>query len=115
MFQRVSFHQFHRDEGLAVCFFNVVNRADVRMVERRGGTRFSSEPLEGLAVFRKFLRQEFQRHEAAQLSVFSLVNDTHTAATKLLHDAIVGDGYPDQAIHKWGNGMLASRRGQSRV
>src|SRR6266566_8675557 len=106
MFQRVSFHQFHRDEGLAVCFFNVVNRANVRMVESRGGTGFSSEPFEGLAVIRKFLRQELQRHESAQLSVFRLVNDTHTAATKLFQNAVVGDGYPDQAIHKWDDGML---------
>ena len=45
-------------------------------------------------VLQRF-RQELQRDMAAQLEVFGLVDHTHAAATKLLHDAIVRDGLAD--------------------
>ena len=61
---------------------------------RRG---FASEPFQRLVVFRKFLRQELQRNEAAQLGVLGLIDHTHAAATELLNDAIVRDGLADHS------------------
>jgi hypothetical protein len=42
-----------------------------------------------------------------------LIHHTHAAATELFDDAVVRDDFADHDIHKWGNGMLTARRGQS--
>ena len=44
-----------------------------------------------LWVTGKFLRQEFERHEAVKPRVFRLVDHTHTSTTEFLEDAIVGN------------------------
>ena len=50
LLQRLAFEQFHGDERLAFVFVNVVNGADVGVIQRRGSARFALEALEGLAV-----------------------------------------------------------------
>ena len=95
MLQRLSFQKFHRQEGLAVRFLDVVNRADVRVVESGGGARFSLEPLQRLAVFRKFFRQKLQRDQPAEFCVLGLIDHAHAAAAEFVHDVVVGDGFVD--------------------
>ena len=56
---------------------------------------FLRKPLQGLAVLGKLLRQELQGHIAAQPGVLGLVDHTHTTATQLLCDFVVGDGLAD--------------------
>ena len=113
MFQRLAFHQFHGNEGLAVAFVNIVNRADVWMVQSRCSTRFSFEPLQGLAVLCQFLGQELQGHEAAQLDVLGLIHHTHAATTELLQDAVVGNGFANHHSVTWltsfGSGRQSAR------
>jgi hypothetical protein len=41
------------------------------------------------------LRQELERHEAAELGVFGLVHHAHAAATELFPNAVVGNGLAD--------------------
>ena len=43
----------------------------------------------------EFIGKEFEGDEAAQLGVFSFVNNTHAATTELLDDAVVRDGLVD--------------------
>src|SRR5208282_5859010 len=43
MLQRLTVQQLHGDEWDATFFINVVNRADVRMIERRSGLGFAAE------------------------------------------------------------------------
>ncbi|HEV8523761.1 MAG TPA: hypothetical protein VGQ71_04625 [Terriglobales bacterium] len=43
--QRLALHQLHSDEGLAVVLADVMNGADVRMVEGGGGRRLALETL----------------------------------------------------------------------
>src|SRR6266498_2353355 len=45
MLERLALQQLHRDEGMALMLVNVVYRADVRMIERRGCLRFTLESL----------------------------------------------------------------------
>jgi hypothetical protein len=66
--------KLHRDEGVPVLFTDVVDCADVGMVQRRRGLRLSLEPGERLWVSRHFLRQELQRHEAVQAGVLGFVH-----------------------------------------
>ncbi len=46
----------------------------------------------------KLLRQELQGHIAAQSSVLSLVDHTHSTTTQLLCDLVVGDGLADHSL-----------------
>ena len=89
--QRLPIQEFHGDERLAVLLANIVNRADVGMVQGGGGLRFTLESRQGLRIPGDILRQKFQRHEALQPRVFGLVNDTHASAAELFDDAVVGE------------------------
>jgi hypothetical protein len=93
--ERLAVEKFHGDEGLAVLLANVVNGADVRMIERGGGLGFALETGEGLRVARDVLREKFQRDETAEARVLGFVDDTHAATTEFFDDAVVRDGLAD--------------------
>jgi hypothetical protein len=92
MFQRPAFQKLHRDEGLTFVLIDFMDGADIRVIEGGRGARFPLESLEGLVVSRQRLRQELQRDESTEPGVFGFEHHAHAAATKLLEDAIVGDG-----------------------
>src|SRR5271157_574602 len=50
MLQRHSIEKFHGNERSTVLLVNVVDGADVGMVQRRGGARFAAEALQRLPV-----------------------------------------------------------------
>ena len=66
MLQRDAFQKFHGDERLPVLFANVVDRADVRMIQRGGGLRFALKACQSCGS-RTTRRQEIsaQRSDAA--------------------------------------------------
>ena len=92
MFQREAVEKLHGDEGLAVVLADVVDRADVRMVQ--GGRRlgFALKTGERLRVAGNFFREEFQGDETMQAGVFGFVNHAHAAAAEFFHDAVVRNG-----------------------
>ena len=51
---------------------NFVNRADVRMVERRAGAGFACEAFQSLRVRGNAVGQELERYKAAELGVLGL-------------------------------------------
>ncbi len=59
---------------------NVVDDADVGMIQCRGSSGLSLETLQCLAILGELLRQELQGHIAAQAGVLSLVDHTHPTA-----------------------------------
>ena len=77
------------------CFANVVNRADVGMVQRRRRLRLALETRQRLRIARDVVGQELQRDEAVQARVLGLVDHAHAAAAQLLDDAVVRDGLAD--------------------
>jgi hypothetical protein len=58
--QRHTVQELHHDIRLTVFLTNVINRADVRVVERGGRLRFSTEPFECLMVTGQIFRKELQ-------------------------------------------------------
>ena len=96
VFQRLPFQELHDDEGLAVFLVNLVDGADVGMVQRRRGARFPLKAIQGLAILGKFFGQKLKRDEAAKFEILGPVNDTHAAAAQLLDDAVMRDGLADQ-------------------
>ena len=98
MLQSLAVEKFHRDEGFAVRFADIVNRADVGMVQGGGGLGFSLETREGLRIFRDVVRQEFQRDETMQADVFGFVHDAHAATAEAFQDAIVGKSLVEERV-----------------
>ena len=95
--ERLAFHPFHDDERLALVFADVVDRADVRVVQRGGGSRLDAKPLNGLAVSHQFLWDELERDLPAETIVLSAVDDAHAAGAELMRDPIVRNGFADHA------------------
>ena len=96
--QRLPLEKFHRDEFAAVLFADVVNRANVRMVERGGRLRFAAEPLERGGFAGHFTGEEFQAYGAMQPRVLGLVDDAHASAAKLFGDAVMRNGLPEERL-----------------
>jgi hypothetical protein len=95
--QRHAFQKFHGDEHLVAMFADFVDGANVRMVQRGSGSRLAAKSFQGLRILRQRIRQEFQRHEAAEFSILSLVDNSHTAAAKLFQNAVVRDDLIDHS------------------
>ena len=92
----VALHQFRGNEQYSFVFPDLVHGKNVRVVKRRRCSGLALESFKYLLVSGKFAGQKLQGHIAPQLNILGLVNDAHTPATDLLHDAVVGDGLADQ-------------------
>ena len=62
----VSFEELHRDEGLPVILIDVVDGADVGMVQRGGGPSFAPEAFQRLRIVSELFGQKLESDEAAQ-------------------------------------------------
>src|SRR6516164_3695363 len=107
MLQGLAVQELHDDERLALVFTNLMDGADIRMVEGRRSTRLTLEALERRPVARHVLRQELQGDSTAELGVFGLVDHAHSAATELLQDAVVRN---DLADHTKSSSVLRSSK-----
>src|SRR5260370_9708099 len=97
MLERYALQKFHGDKCLLLFFTNVVNGADVRMIQRRGCLGLAPKAREGLLIARKIGREKLQGDETMKPDVFSFVDHTHPAAAEFLDDAVVRDGLADHS------------------
>ncbi len=93
--QRRPVEILHHDVLAVFVFANVVDGADVGMVERRRRPRLAPEALERLRVLRQFVGQKFQGHTPAEAQIFRLIHHTHTAAAQFLDDTVMRYGFAD--------------------
>jgi hypothetical protein len=98
MFGRLAFQELHCDEVLAADFVDVVNRADIRMVQSRSCTGLPLETLQSLAVFGEFFWKELQGYVAAELQVFGLIHHPHPASAQLPQDFVMRERLADHAM-----------------
>ena len=77
LLERLAFEQFHRDERRIGA--DVVDRADVRVVERRGGPRFALKAFQGLPRHADAGREHFDRHHPFETSVGGAIDLPHAA------------------------------------
>ena len=95
LLQALAFELFHDDEGVPVVVLDVVDGADVGMVELRCGARLPHKPLQRALILGQMFGDEFQRDMAAQADVLRLVNNSHSAAAQLRQHAVMGHRLPD--------------------
>ena len=96
--QRQAVEEFHGDESFAVLVVNLVNGADVRMVQGRGSFGFALKAAQGLRIFGNVVGQELEGDKAAQLHVFRLVDNAHAPTTELLDDPVVRNSLADHGV-----------------
>ena len=80
--QGLAFEELHGDERLAVLLADVVNGADVGMIQGGCGVRFAPEAAERLRIAGDLVGQKLQGDETMQPGVFGLVDDAHAAAAE---------------------------------
>ena len=78
---------------------DVVDRADVGMIQRGRRARFALEALERAGLQRHVFRQELEGDRAIEPRVLGLVDDAHAAAAEEFGDLVVGNPLAD---HGWG-------------
>src|SRR6516162_6794790 len=98
LFQRRAFQIFHGDERLSRLIVNLVNRADVGMVQSRCCLRFTLKAGESLCIFSNIVRKKLEGDKAMQLHILGFVDHTHPTAAQLLDDAVVGNGLADHRV-----------------
>jgi hypothetical protein len=75
-----AFEEFHGDETASFVLANLVDGADVGMIESRGGTRLPAKALQGQGIPGQLIGKELQGDKAAQFLVLRLVDDSHATA-----------------------------------
>lgn len=70
---------------------HVVDREDVRVIQRRGRPSFALEALERARIPIDVVGEELGRHPSAEARVFSLEHDAHAAASELRENAVMRD------------------------
>ncbi len=93
--QRPAIEQLHDDEPLGAVLADVVDGADVWMVERRGDAGLALEPIQRLGIAGQIGRQELQRDLAAQTHVFGAIDDAHAAGAEALENLVMADNGPN--------------------
>ena len=111
--QRLTFEHLHGDEGSSILLANIVDGANVRMVQGRSGLGFASKPFEGLSILSEVSGKKLQSDKASETGVFRLVHHTHSAAAQFLQDVIVGDALANERIGmRHSSAILGSRKRQ---
>jgi hypothetical protein len=77
--QRLALEVLHDEIRRAVLFADVVQRADVRVLELRDRARFTIEPLSELRIASKRGWKDFDGDDAIETRVAGLVDLTHAA------------------------------------
>jgi hypothetical protein len=93
--QGLAVHEFHGDKLPPILLANIVDRADVRMIERRGGLGFAPKTFKGLLVLGQLFGEEFEGDGPMQSRVLGPVDDTHPSPAQLLDDEVMRDGLAD--------------------
>jgi len=86
--------QFHGDKGSSIGLVNLVDRADVRVVQRGRSFRLPLETAEGLCVVGEFVGKELQGDVATELEVLRLIHNAHAPTADPAEDAVVGNRLP---------------------
>jgi len=93
--ERVAFEQLHHQERLVLRPADIEQRADVRMIQGRGGARFALEAVERFAIGCERGRQKSDGHLPSQTDVFRLVDDAHASLADRFQNAVMRDGLHD--------------------
>src|SRR6266851_8592827 len=93
--ESMALKQFHGNKRTAFELTNIVNCADVRMIEQGCSARFAPESLDRLSVLGNVVGKEFQCNIPAKARVPGFVDHAHASASQFFQDAVMQDGAAD--------------------
>src|ERR1700733_11213208 len=97
MLQGYAIQEFHGDKGLAILIADVVNGANVGMIQRRRSLCLALKAGQCLRIAGNFFGKELEGNETPQPCVLGFVHYSHPAATKFLHNAVMRNGLADHS------------------
>ena len=86
LLERLALEQLHRDERWLCA--DVVNRADIRMIQRRGRAALALEPLDGLGIGLESIGQCLDCDDAVEPCVLGSIDLAHPARSERGHHRI---------------------------
>jgi hypothetical protein len=98
---------------MAIALIDLMNGADVGMIECRGRSSFALKSLQSLAVANHLRRQELEGYISAEFEVKSAVNHSHAATAQPVFNAVMGNSFAKHAPLATGRPILG--RGYKQV
>ena len=89
--QRLAFEPLHGDERRSGVLADLVDGADMRMVERRSRPRFAPKSFDRGRVGRHRRGQKLERDLASEPQILGQIDDTHPATAEQRLDSVVVD------------------------
>jgi hypothetical protein len=111
LLQAFAFQPLHYDEGMAVVILDVVDGADVGVIQPRRGPSLALKAVQRLAVAEQVVRNELQGHMAAEAHIFRLIDNAHASTADFPQDSIVGDCLADHEGKSAVRGYVRPRGG----
>ena len=105
--ERRPFDELEDQRGHAVRFFEPVDRADVRMVERREQARFAREAGAALGIGREVRRQDLDRDVTTELAVARAIDLAHATGAERRHDRVRAEVPADHLASVWSSPEVA--------
>src|SRR6266566_9074354 len=84
--------ELHDDKVLSLVLADLMDRANIGMIQGGSCPRFTLKSLQRLMIGRELIGQELQSDVAAQTQVFGLIDHTHATAAQLFQDAVMRNG-----------------------
>ena len=100
--QRLALDQFHDQRSTASALFDAVNRGDVGVIQRRQAPRLPREPRQAIGVSGHGVRQNLDRHVAAEPRIPRPIDLAHTSGTEGTDNLIRSDVHADRQGHAAG-------------
>src|SRR5258708_37939176 len=82
---------FHGDVRLAIDLAHFINRADVRVIQGGGGTRFAQDELVRLRIGESVCRAQLEGYVAVECFVPGAKDYTHTSSASFFQHDVVGE------------------------
>ena len=93
-----AFDETHRDVQLTSRLARVIDRDDVRVIDRRRHPRLVQKPLSKPLVLCQIRRNQLQRNRTIQRNVVGPIHDTHPATADQRLDPVAGDLRADPRV-----------------
>src|SRR5215472_14501545 len=91
----MAFHELHHDEVLVGCFANLVDRADVRMVQRRRGLRLAQHMMSRLCGDARFRRKNLNCYVAFETLIAGTVNLSLSSRAEFFPNPVMAERLAD--------------------
>ncbi len=86
--QSFALQILHHQERGSILAANIMQHANMRMIQRRNSARLALEPLLGLRILRKMRRQNLDSHGAVEARVARAIHLAHAARSERRLDFI---------------------------